>query len=67
MITQQTFTPETFGKEWVPMNVLLLGNKRDVCQKHGGARTTYYLGVPKVWEDGARNQIPVQWRKAQRN
>jgi hypothetical protein len=39
----------------------------DVCHKYGGACTTYYLGVPKLWENGTRNQIPMQPRKAQRN
>ncbi len=39
----------------------------DVCQKYGGARMTYYLGVPKVWENRMRNRIPMQPRKVWRN
>ncbi len=50
-----------------PMNILLLESKCNVCQKHGCTRTTYYLGVPKVWEHRTRNLIPVQLRKVQRN
>ncbi len=39
----------------------------DVCQKYGGARMAYYLGVSKVWENRMRNLIPMQPRKARRN
>jgi hypothetical protein len=59
---QRTFAPETFGKrrkgERKPEVILLTGscerlasrNPRVLCQKYGGACTTYYLKVPKVQE-----------------
>jgi hypothetical protein len=74
-----TFAPETFSKrrkgERKPVLSLLPGflkhlasrNPRVLCQKHGGARMTYYLGGPKVHKNGMRNWIPVQSRKEQRN
>jgi hypothetical protein len=46
---------------------LALRNPCILCQEYGGARTTYYLRVPKVRENGSRNWIPVQPRKARRN
>ncbi len=76
---QWKFAPETFGKrqkgERSPVVSLLPGsheclasrNPRFLCQKYGGTRTTYYLGVPKVQDNGTRNQTPVQPRKVQRN
>ncbi len=38
---------------------LALRKQRDLCQKHGGARSTQYLGVPKVRENGKRHLIPA--------
>ncbi len=76
---QRTFAPETFGERWKgdrqPVLSLVPGsckcpalrNSRVLCQKHGGARTMYYLGVLKVWENEMRNWIPTQPRKARRN
>ncbi len=73
------FAPETFGKrqsvERKPVLSLVPGaskhlalkNSRILCPKHGGTCTRYYLGVPIEWENGTRNQIPVQPRKVQRN
>ncbi len=61
---QRTFTPETFGKrrkgERSPVvspvpgshEHLALRNPRVLCQKYGGACTTYQFGVPKVQETG---------------
>jgi hypothetical protein len=58
------FAPETFGKRQKGENSLVvsllpgshkrlaLGNPRILCQKHGGACTTYQLGVPRVQETG---------------
>ncbi len=39
---------------------------RKVCQKHGGACTTWYLEY-KRYENGIRNWSPTQPRKVQRN
>ncbi len=76
---QRTFAPETFGKrlkgERSPVVSLLPGsrehlasrNPRVLCQEYGSTRTMYYLRVPKEWENGKRNWIPVQPRKARRN
>jgi hypothetical protein len=61
---QRTFAPETFGERWKgkrsPVVSLLPGshehlalrNPRVLCQKYGGACTTYQLVVPKVREIG---------------
>ncbi len=77
--SQRRFAPETFGKrqkgERSPVVSLLPGsckclalrNPHVLCQKYGGACTTYYLGVLKVQENGTRKWISVQRRKAQRN
>ncbi len=77
--TQWTFAPETFGEsqkgEKSPVVSLLSGsherlasrNPRVLCKKYGGARTTYLLVVPRVQENGTRNWIPVQPRKAWSN
>jgi hypothetical protein len=78
-IAQWTFAWETFGKrqkgERSPLVILLpgsckhlaLGNWCVLHQKHEGACTMSYLGVPKVQKNGTRNQIPVQPRKVQIN
>jgi hypothetical protein len=78
-LAKWTFAPETFGgrrkEERRPVLSLLPGflerlalrNSRILCQKHEGTCTMYYLKVPKVQENGTRNWIPVQPRKAQRN
>jgi hypothetical protein len=72
---QQTFAPETFGKrqkgEKSPVVSLLPGsherltlrNPRILCQKYGGACTTYYLVVPKVWETGQEIRFPCSWER----
>ncbi len=72
VFAQWTFAPETFGKRWkrkrkpvlslVPGSLECLASRNPcvLCQKHGGTCMTYYLRVPKVWENGTRNQIPVQ-------
>ncbi len=61
---QRTFTPETFGKRKKGGKSLVASllpgshkhlasrNPLILCQKHGGACTTYQLGVPKVQETG---------------
>ncbi len=77
--TQWIFAPETFGERWKgerspvvslqpgSSEHLALRNPCILCQKYGGACTTYYLEVPKVQENGTRNQIPVQPRKVRKN
>ncbi len=59
--TQWTFTPETFsgrqkGKRKPVLSLLpsflesiASRNPSVLCQKHGGACTTYYIGVPMCW------------------
>ncbi len=57
---QRTFAWETFKGENSPEVRVLPGshdhlasrNPRVLCQKHGGAGTTYQLGVPRVQETG---------------
>ncbi len=79
VFAQRMFAPESFGwrqkGERSPVVSLLPGSRKHLasrnpsvlCQKHWGTRTMYYLGVPKVQENGTRNRIPVQLRKAQTN
>jgi hypothetical protein len=67
---QWMFAPETFGKrrkrESSPVVRLLPGfhehlalrNPRILCQKHGGACTTYKLGMPMVQETGREIGFP---------
>ncbi len=75
---QQRLAPETFSKKRkgerkpVPSLVpgscerLVLRNSRILCQKHRGARTAYYLGVPKAWENMMRNWIAMQPKGAKK-
>ncbi len=63
---QWTFAPETFGerrKGETSLVVSLLPGSHEhlasrnpcvLCQIYGGARTMYYLGVPKVRENGIK-------------
>ncbi len=79
VFAQRMFAWENFGRrqkgERKPMLSLVPGsckhlalrNSRILCHKQRGTRTTYYLKVPKVWENRTRNRIPVQPRKAGRN
>ncbi len=48
-IAQWTFASETLAKD---RKRLALRNPRVLCQKYGGACTTYQLVVPKVQETG---------------
>jgi hypothetical protein len=61
---QRTFASETFGKR---QKRLALRNQRGLCQKYGGACTTYYLVVPKVWEMGQEIGFPCCQERARRN
>ncbi len=77
--TQWMFAQETFGKrqkgERSPVVSLLPDSRKHLasrnpcilCHKHGGARTTYYLEVPMLRENGMRNRILMQPRKVQTN
>jgi hypothetical protein len=53
-----------WGNYQGPTNVSCLGSNHNKCQKHWAAHTMYYLGVPTVWENRTRHQIPMQPRKA---
>jgi hypothetical protein len=70
VFAQLMFALETFGKRWKgersPVVSLLPGsheclasrNPHVLCQKYGGACTTYQLGVPKVQETGWEIRFP---------
>jgi hypothetical protein len=75
---QRMFTPETFGKkgkgEKSPVVSLLPGsheclalrNPGVLCQKYGGACTTYYLVVPKVQETGQEIRFPCSQERCKK-